>query len=374
MHQLLPHISLKNPWAMLRVWQWRRDMVSALGVPVTRRCLTVLLFSLLPVLGPVMSVASLMPRPALAREFESPDIAAMVQSIVGVKAIVPSNARTAESLGTERMGNGIVIDSSGLIVTIGYLVMEASSVEVRTADGKVYPADIVAYDQASGFGLLRGQYGFKAKPMRLGRSAEVKVGDPLLALSHGGPEGARATLLVSKREFAGYWEYLLDEALFTSPPVMDFGGAALVSAKGELIGVGSLFVHDAAPPLESPGNMFVPVDVLRPILGDLIALGRTSTPPRPWLGLTTHEEGDRLVIRQVTPGSPAANAGLKTNDAIVGVAGQPVSGLADLYRKIWALGDAGVRVPLDIRRGDQVESVPVMSMDRYRHLRLNPTF
>jgi S1-C subfamily serine protease len=349
-------------------------MVSALGVPVTRRCLTVLLFSLLPVLGPVMSVASLMPRPALAREFESPDIAAMVQSIVGVKAIVPSNARTAESLGTERMGNGIVIDSSGLIVTIGYLVMEASSVEVRTADGKVYPADIVAYDQASGFGLLRGQYGFKAKPMRLGRSAEVKVGDPLLALSHGGPEGARATLLVSKREFAGYWEYLLDEALFTSPPVMDFGGAALVSAKGELIGVGSLFVHDAAPPLESPGNMFVPVDVLRPILGDLIALGRTSTPPRPWLGLTTHEEGDRLVIRQVTPGSPAANAGLKTNDAIVGVAGQPVSGLADLYRKIWALGDAGVRVPLDIRRGDQVESVPVISMDRYRHLRLNPTF
>jgi S1-C subfamily serine protease len=349
-------------------------MVSALGVPVTRRCLTVLLFSLLPVLGPVMSVASLMPRPALAREFESPHIAAMVQSIVGIKAIVPSNARTAESLGTERMGNGIVIDSSGLIVTIGYLVMEASSVEVRTADGKVYPADIVAYDQASGFGLLRGQYGFKAKPMRLGRSAEVKVGDPLLALSHGGPEGARATLLVSKREFAGYWEYLLDEALFTSPPVMDFGGAALVSAKGELIGVGSLFVHDAAPPLESPGNMFVPVDVLRPILGDLIALGRTSTPPRPWLGLTTHEEGDRLVIRQVTPGSPAANAGLKTNDAIVGVAGQPVSGLADLYRKIWALGDAGVRVPLDIRRGDQVESVPVISMDRYRHLRLNPTF
>ena len=173
----------------------------------------------------------------------------MVQSIVGVKAVVPSNARTAESLGTERMGSGIVIDSGGLIVTIGYLVMEASSVEVRTADGKVHPADIVAYDQASGFGLLRGQYGFKAKPMRLGRSAAVKVGDPLLALSHGGPEGVRATQLVSKREFAGYWEYLLDEALFTSPPIMDFGGAALVSPTGELIGVGSLFVHDAAPPL-----------------------------------------------------------------------------------------------------------------------------
>jgi len=141
-----------------------------------------------------------------------------------------------------------------------------------------------------------------------------------------------------------------------------------------LIGVGSLFVHDAAPPLVSPGNMFIPVDVLRPILGDLIALGRTGTPPRPWLGLTTNEEGDRLVIQKVTPGSPAASAGLRSNDTIVGVAGQPVSRLAYLYRKIWALGDAGVRVPLDIRRGDQVESISVISMDRYRHLRLNPTF
>jgi S1-C subfamily serine protease len=333
-----------------------------------------LLLSLLPILAAGGSIASLMPQPAFAQEAQAPDVAAMIQSVVGVKAVIPLNARTAESLGTERLGSGIVIDSNGLIVTIGYLVMEASSVEVRTADGKVHPADIVAYDQASGFGLLRGQYGFKAKPMRLGRSAEVKVGDPLLALSHGGPEAVRATLLVSKREFAGYWEYLLDEALFTSPPIMDFGGAALVSPKGELIGVGSLFVHDAAPPLVAPGNMFIPVDVLRPILGDLIALGRPATPPHPWLGLTTHEEGDRLVIGKVTPDSPAATAGLRTNDTIVGVAGQPVTRLADFYRTIWALGDAGVRVPLDIRRGDQVESVSVVSMDRYRHLRLNPTF
>jgi len=333
-----------------------------------------LLLSLVPILAAGVPVASWMPRPASAQEAQAPDVAAMIQSVVGVRAIIPSNARSAESLGTERQGSGIVIDSGGLIVTTGYLVMEASSVEVRTADGKVYPADIIAYDQASGFGLLRGQYGFKAKPMRLGRSADVKVGDPLLALSHGGPEAVRATLLVSKREFAGYWEYLLDEALFTSPAIMDFGGAALVTPKGELIGVGSLFVHDAAPPLASPGNMFIPVDVLRPILGDLIALGRTATPPRPWLGLTTNQEGDRLVIQKVAPESPAANAGLRSNDTIVGVAGQPVSRLADLYRKIWALGDAGVRVPLDIRRGDQVESVPVISIDRYRHLRLNPTF
>jgi S1-C subfamily serine protease len=382
MRGVSPHMSLWSLRAIPQAWRWRRDMVPAPCDSSNRRCRPTPLISPFPAAVFAILVAfsaCWAPGPAVAQRVESPevtapDLAAMVQSVVSVKAIVPSNARTAESLGTERSGSGVVIDSSGLIVTIGYLVMEASSVEVRTPDGKTYPAEIVAYDQASGFGLLRGGYGFKGRPMRLGRSAEVKVGDPLLALSGGGPEGVRATQLVSRREFAGYWEYLLDEALFTSPPVMEFGGAALVSPKGELIGVGSLFVHDAAPPLSMPGNMFIPVDVLRPILGDLIALGRTASPPRPWLGLTTHEEGDSLIIRQVTPGSPAANAGLRTNDAIVGVAGQPVARLADLYRKIWALGDAGTRVPLDIRRGNQVETVPVMSMDRYRHLRLNPTF
>ncbi|KJB93611.1 S1C family serine protease [Skermanella aerolata] len=349
-------------------------MVPAPGVSSNRRCRPAPRVFPLLVFVLAAIAACWTPAPATAQRVESPDLAAMVQSVVGVRAMVPSNARSAESLGTERSGSGVVIDSTGLIVTIGYLVMEASSVEVRNADGKTYPAEIVAYDQASGFGLLRGGYGFKAKPMRLGRSADVKVGDPMLALIHGGAEGVRATQLVSRREFAGYWEYLLDDALFTSPPVMEFGGAALVSPKGELIGVGSLFVHDAAPPLSMPGNMFIPVDVLRPILGDLIALGRNATPPRPWLGLTTNEEGDRLVIRKVTPGSPAETAGLRSNDAIVGVGGQPVSRLADLYRKIWALGEAGIRVPLDIRRGDRVETITVMSMDRYRHLRLNPTF
>ncbi|UEM06217.1 S1C family serine protease [Skermanella rosea] len=314
------------------------------------------------------------PVPAAAQRVEAPDVAAMMQSVVGVKATVPSDARSADSLGTERLGSGIVIDGSGLIVTIGYLVMEASAVEVRTAEGKVHPAEIVAYDHVSGFGLLRGQYGFRAKPMRLGRSGEAKVGDPMLALAHGGPDAVHATLVVSKREFAGYWEYLLDEAIFTSPAIAEFGGAALVSPRGELMGVGSLFVHDAAPPLAAPGNMFIPVDVLRPILGDLLALGRSAESPRPWLGVTTQQAGDRLVIQRVTPDSPAAAAGLRPDDAIVAVGGQPVNRLADLYRKIWALGEAGVSVPLGIQRAGRVETVSVRSIDRLRHLRLKPTF
>ncbi|WP_198038177.1 S1C family serine protease [Skermanella stibiiresistens] len=320
------------------------------------------------------SSASTITSPARAQEARAPDVAAMTRSVVGVKATVPSNARSAESLGTERSGSGVVIDGSGLIVTIGYLIMEASAVEVRTADGKTHPAEIVAYDNASGFGLIRGRYGFKAEPMRLGRSAEARVGDPMLAVAQGGLEGVHATLVVGKREFAGYWEYLLDEAIFTAPAMAEFGGAALVSAKGELMGIGSLFVHDAAPPLAAPGNMFIPVDVLKPILGDLLAMGRSAEAPRPWIGVTTREAGGRVVIQRVTPEGPAAAAGLRPDDAVLAVGGQPVTSLAEFYRKIWALGDAGTLVPLEVQRGGRVETLSVRSMDRHRHLRLNPTF
>jgi len=155
------------------------------------------------------------PQPVGAQQ--APDLVAITKSVVRVKATVPSNARSAETLGTERTGSGVVIDDAGLIVTIGYLIMEASEVEVQATGGKSFPADIVAYDPISGFGLLRGQYGFDAPAMRLGRSADAKVGDPMLAVSHGGSGSVMATLVVGKREFAGYWEYLLDEAIFTSP-------------------------------------------------------------------------------------------------------------------------------------------------------------
>jgi S1-C subfamily serine protease len=302
------------------------------------------------------------------------DPVALLRAIVRVDATIPPDARTAETLGTERTGSGVVIDSGGLILTIGYLIMEAATVEVRTSDGRAYPADIVAYDHTTGFGLLRGGFGFDAAPVRLGRSERVAMGDPMLAIGFGGSVAVAQTRIASKREFAGSWEYLLDEAIFTTPPHPHFGGAALIDGRGELVGIGSLMVAEAVPGHGLPGNMFVPIDALMPILGDLIAFGRRGDPAPPWLGITSRETHDQIFIDRVAPDGPAAVAGLQRNDRIVGLAGEPVDGLADFYRKIRNLGAAGVAVPVDIQRGSKVETVIVASVDRNRFLRLNSTF
>ncbi|PWC39991.1 serine protease [Azospirillum sp. TSO35-2] len=297
----------------------------------------------------------------------------MVRAVVGIRAVVPPDSQSAATLGTERNGSGVVIDGSGLILTIGYTVMEASQIEVTAADGKSWPATMIAYDPVSGFGLLRAGLGFAAPWLRLGDSNAVAEGDTLLVLSGGENRGATAVHVVGKREFAGYWEYLLDEALFTFPPVRAFNGAALVNRDGRLVGVGSLLVMEAVQGRGLPGNMFVPVSALEPILADLLAYGRRQDPPRPWLGVTLREEMGRLLVEKVSPRGPAESAGIKAGDWIVGVGGQRFSGLADFYRKLWGLGPAGTVVPLEVMRGATLTPVPVPSADRVRFLRLNPT-
>lgn len=311
--------------------------------------------------------------PAPAAEQEQLDPERLVRSIVGIRAVVPPDSQSARSLGTEREGSGVVIDGSGLILTIGYTVMEASEIQVTGADGRSYPANMIAYDPVSGFGLLRAELGFQAPWLRLADSAAVKEGDTLLALSGGDGRGAAAVKVVSKREFAGYWEYLLDEALFTFPPIRAFNGAALVNREGRLVGIGSLLVMEAMEGRGLPGNMFVPVSTLEPILADLLAYGRRQEPARPWLGVTLREEMGRLMVEKVSPRSPAESAGLRPGDLIVGVGGQRFTGLADFYRKLWGLGPAGVVVPLEVMRGATLTPVPVPSADRVRFLRLNPT-
>jgi S1-C subfamily serine protease len=296
-------------------------------------------------------------------------------AVVKVKTFINPDGRTVQSLGREREGAGVVIDASGLIVTIGYLMVEAHAVEVTTQDGKTLPADVVGYDHESGFGLLRTLAPLHIKPMPLGHSADLKVDDPVLVAGHGGPAGVTAARVVAKREFAGSWEYLLDEAIFTSPPNPAWSGAALVTRDGKLAGVGSLIVGDAkGDRTPSPGNMFVPVDRLAPVMADLIADGRIAGPGRPWLGVAAEEMLGHLVVTRVTPDSPAARAGLKRGDVIEGVAGTTTDGLATLYRKMWALGAAGVTVPLDIRRDGETRRLDVRSIDRLDHLKLKSTF
>jgi S1-C subfamily serine protease len=299
----------------------------------------------------------------------------VVGAVVKVDSKVPPGARTAGSLGTERQGSGVVIDSKGLILTIGYLVLEAITTEVTPRGGKPVSAKFVGYDHDTGFGLLRATSPLGVAPMKLGQSSPVGERDEVLVASHGGSGSVQGAFVVSRREFAGSWEYLLEKAIFTAPPHAAFGGAALIGRDGKLLGIGSLFVQDAVPGYGPvPGNMFVPIDLLNPILADLIARGRPAGPRRPWLGVRSEEFRGRVVVVRVTPGGPADQAGIRPGDVVVGVAGRAVSGLADFYRKVWASGDAGVGVPLNVLQGVQVQEVTVQSADRRHYLRLNPTY
>lgn len=298
-----------------------------------------------------------------------------VAAIVGVKTEVPANARTAGTLGRERSGSGVVIDDGGLVLTIGYLILEATAVDLYPVAGKRVPAEIVGYDHDTGLGLVRATLPMEVEPIRLGAAKAVPVGEPLLVLSRDGQLGGRESRLASRREFAGYWEYLLPDAMFTTPPHPDFAGAALIDREGRLVGIGSLLVGDAtAPEVQSPGNMFVPVDALAPILGDLLALGRRDSPAHPWVGMSAQEHGGHLIVRSVADDGPAESAGVRPGDVLLAVGGVQVGSLADLYRGMWQLGAPGVQVPLRIRREDRVIELAVPSIDRSRWLRLNQTY
>jgi S1-C subfamily serine protease len=295
------------------------------------------------------------------------------KAVVKIRAIVPDYARSAKTLGTEREGSGAMIDSQGHILTIGYLIMEAETLEVVGPDGKAVPAQATAYDHRTGFGILKADKSLGVKPIELGNSSEVKEGDPILVVAHGGEEGAMGARVISRKEFAGYWEYLLEDAIFTAPPHSNFGGAALIDYHGKLVGIGSLFTQIAVAGLGAiPGNMFVPIDYLKPILSELIAKGQTSEPPRPWLGVNVEETHGRIFITRVTPESPAEKAGLKMGDIVLTVNKKEINGLADFYRKIWALGKAGVEVPLNILQGIQIRDITVKSADRTQYYRLKP--
>src|SRR5258708_3623246 len=264
-------------------------------------------------------------------------VESLVSAVVKINTHINPDGRTVHSLGREREGSGIVIDGDGLVLTMGYLMVEAYAAEVVDNNGHTVPADVVGYDHESGFGLLRAIEPLKLKPMALGKSAEIKEGDPVLVASFGGTAMVAGAYVVAKREFAGSWEYMLEEALFTAPPHPAWSGAALISREGKLVGVGSLIVGDAGGGSDkAPGNMFVPIDRLSPILGDLISAGRKAGPGRPWLGLNTDELRGRRFVSPVTPDGPAEKAGLKRGDVIGGVHGQRPKNLGDFYGKVWA--------------------------------------
>jgi S1-C subfamily serine protease len=292
------------------------------------------------------------------------DLLRALDAMVLVRAQVPEDAFTAATLGTERGGYGVVIREDGLVLTIGYLITEATQVWLTSNRGVVVAGYPLAYDQASGFGLVLPLGKLGAPHLNRGLAADLKVGDSAFVLGHGGLEHALRTRLVSKHEFAGYWEYLLDEALFAAPAHPQWGGAALVDAQGDLVGLGSLLVQREADGETEQVNMFVPVDLLHPILDAMLKTGRGPQPPNPWLGMYTQEHNAQLRVGALAPGGPAAQAGLRVGDTVLAVGEERVHELAPFYRAVWRLGPPGTGVPLTLaRRGAEIRAT-IRSADR----------
>jgi len=297
----------------------------------------------------------------------------ILTAVVKVRAVIPETARTAETLGTEREGSGVVIDAEGRVLTIGYLILEATDVEITEIGGQPLKATVLGYDHRSGFGLLKASRPLKVPALVLGNSAEITTGEPLLVVGFGGRDAAQGVRVVSLSEFAGSWEYLLDRAIFTAPPYAEFSGTALMDRNGRLVGIGSLYSQMQIQDLGVvPTNMFVPIDLLKPILSDLIQYGHSRKAPLPWLGIRAEGIQGRVFVIGVSPDGPSEKAGIKAGDLVLAVREKPVHSLADFYRSVWALGTAGVEVPLTLLQDIRIRQLVVRSADRNQYLRLNP--
>ncbi len=324
----------------------------------------------------VSALAGLFAAVALAATPPAPGAQAMIDAlsranaaVVGVRVGVADDARSAETLGKQRTGSGVVIGEDGLILTIGYLMLEAQNIEIVTSDNKTMPAQAVAYDLATGFGLIRPLLPLRGvKPVPLGKLEEVSPGESLMASvgpqAGGGDADVSMTQLVSKRPFSGYWEYHIEAAVFTSPPIGNHSGAGLFNQRGELIGIGSLFVGDAmGGNRRLPGNMFVPTDLLRPILAEMQKTGGTALSRRPWIGLSSTEQGGRVQIVRVNRDSPAKDAGLEAGDFVLAVDGEKISTLESFYKKLWARAPES-EIKLTVLQGADVKTLVLKGVDR----------
>jgi S1-C subfamily serine protease len=296
------------------------------------------------------------------------DLERALNAVVGIHSLIPADAFTADTLGTERAGNGVLIDN-GLVLTIGYLITEAETVWLHYGDGRVAQGHALGFDSGTGFGLVQALDKLDLPVLPLGPSKSIEVGERVVVGGAGGRTRSLAARIAAKQEFAGYWEYVLDEAIFTYPAHPNWGGTALISSKGELVGIGSLQVERQREGREEHLNMVVPIDVVKPVLDDLRKYGRVDGPVRPWLGLYSTEIENKVVVVGIAPKGPAARAELKNGDVVVAVKGERVNNLASFYRSVWALGNAGVAVPLTLYREGVTFDVSVNSSDRTKFLK-----
>jgi S1-C subfamily serine protease len=296
------------------------------------------------------------------------DLDRALASVVGLHSIIPSDASSAETLGTERAGNGVLIDD-GLILTIGYLITEAETIWLHLGDGRVVPGHALGTDFESGFGLVQALGHLDIEPLPLGSSGSAKIGDRCVVGGAGGRTRSVASQIAAKQEFAGYWEYMLAEAIFTHPAHPNWGGAALISNRGELLGIGSLQLEREREGKAEHVNMVVPIDLLKPVIDDLRKFGRVNKPARPWLGMYSTEIDNRVVVVGIIGKGPAARAEIKTGDVILAINGDKITSQTDFYRKLWSLGPAGVDVPLTVYHEGVTFDVVLTSIDRNKSLK-----
>lgn len=295
------------------------------------------------------------------------DMDRILQSVVAVRSTIPDDAFTANTLGTHREGSGVVIRDNGLVLTIGYLITEAEEIWLTCQDGRIVAGHALAYDQETGFGLVQALGQLDLPAVKLGNAADARLGDPVV-FADGLGQFVRSKI-VAKQEFAGYWEYLLDEAIFIAPAHPSWGGAALLDEEGRLLGIGSLRLQMSRRGEVSDINMIVPIDLLAPILDDLLNRGQIDKPARPWLGTFSAESNGDVVVMSVADGGPAAKAGLRQGDIISEIRDGEVDGLADFYRKVWESGPAGAEIPMRILRGGRDAWLRIKSADRSSFLK-----
>jgi S1-C subfamily serine protease len=298
------------------------------------------------------------------------DLEETLGAVVGVRTLIPPDAFTADTLGTERLGNGVLIRKNGVVLTIGYLVTEAETVWLSFGKS-VVPGHVLGFDQVTGFGLVQALARLDVPCLPLGDSDTVKVGEEVVVAGGGGRQAAIAARVVAKQEFAGYWEYLLDEAIFTAPGHPHWGGTALIGPAGDLLGIGSLQVQHQVRESAQPANlnMIVPINLLKPILDDIMTQGKARRPPRPWLGLYASEIGNRIVITGLASRGPAQEADLRPGDIVLAIKGNKVTSLPGLFRNIWSVGPAGADIPMMIFRDGSTFELGVTSADRNSFLK-----
>lgn len=296
------------------------------------------------------------------------DLEQVLRGVVGLRASVPADAHSANRLGTERAGNGCVISAEGLVVTVGYLVTEAERVWLVTADGRLADAHVVGRDHDSGFALVQALQPLSVPSFRLGRSSDVRPGERVVTAAVGGLEDAIDARVAARHEFAGYWEYLIEDAIYTTPPHRHWAGAALIAADGGLVGIGSLFMQQVRQNETAIDvNMMIPIDLLPPIIDDLVRYGQVRRPARPWIGMQATEFDDNLVVVGLTDNGPAAKASVRVGDVVLGLPGRRVHSLGELLRQMWAVGDAGVTIDLEVLRNGTERRIAITSEDRSRN-------